>query len=174
MNSESGRPLSMEQLKAQIRANAAMASETQTTVILTDKNWGGLTSSVTLLSELEARNSETLRRLVTEQQMKDLLEQQIQNLQTGVNETESKIADHLRQEVELLNEQIILLRDQTKESISEISSLAGKERDCFSSACSEMTDGMKKWQRKVMWISLIPTALVIVAEVLRSILSAVL
>ena len=173
MSSESGRPLSMEQLKAQIRANAAMASETQTTVILTDKNWGGLTSSVTLLSELEARNSETLRRLITVQQMKDLLEEQVQNLQTDLNATEANVNTALTDLQDTLDKQTEELKTQTQRSISEISSLAGKERDRFSSACSEMTEGMKKWQRKVMWISLIPVAAVFVLELLRLIFSAV-
>ena len=173
MSSESGRPLSMEQLKAQIRANAAMASETQTTVILTDKNWGGLTSSVTLLSELEARNSETLRRLITAQQMKELLEQQIQNLQSDLNATEANVSSALTDLQNTMDSQSDALKEQTERSISEISSLAGREKESFSSACSRMTDEMKRWLKKVMLISAIPSAVVFVLELLRLIFSAV-
>ena len=163
----------MEQLKAQIRANAAVAAETQTTVMLTDKNWGGLINSLTLLSELEARNSETLRRLITAQQMKELLEQQIQDLQTDLDTTEENVNTALTDLQNTMDSQTAALKEQTERSISEILSLAGREKERFSSACSRMTDEMKKWLKKVMLISAIPSAVVFVLELLRLIFSAV-
>jgi hypothetical protein len=66
-----------------------------------------------------------------------------------------------------------LVTRQAQESLKEISSLAGREKESFSSACSEMKDGMKKWLKRIMWIALIPSGLVFVLELLRLILSAV-
>ena len=73
---------------------------------------------------------------------------------------------------ETLNSQSDSLKTQTEEAIRSISSLAGRAKESFSSACSEMKDDMKKWLKKVMWIALIPSGLVFVLELLRLILSA--
>ena len=173
MNSESGRRLSTEEIKNRVKANAAMAAATQTTVILTDQNWGALNNSVTLLADLAIRNTDTIRQLITAQQMREYLEEQIQNLQSDLNATESNVNGMLTEMQETLNDQSDRLKTQTERSISEISSQAGRAKESFSSACSEMKDDMKKWLKKVMWITLIPSGLVCVLELLRLILSAV-
>ena len=170
MNSESGRRLSTEEIKNRVKANAAMAAATQTTVILTDQNWGALNNSVTLLADLAIRNTDTIRQLITERQMKEYLEEQIQNLQSDLNVTESNVDVMLSEMQETLNGQSDRLKTQTERSISEISSQAGRAKESFSSACSEMKDDMKKWLKKVMWITLIPSGLVFVLELLRLIL----
>ena len=173
MNSESGRRLSTEEIKNRVKANAAMAAATQTTVILTDQNWGALNNSVTLLADLAIRNTDAIRQLITERQMKEYLEEQIQNLQSDLNVTESNVEVMLSEMRETLNSQSDSLKTQTEEAIRSISSLAGREKESFSSACSEMKDDMKKWLKKVMWIALIPSGLVFVLELLCLILSAV-
>ena len=170
MNSESGRRLSTEEIKNRVKANAAMAAATQTTVILTDQNWGALNNSVALLADLAIRNTDAIRQLITERQMKEYLEEQIQNLQSDLNVTESNVDVMLSEMQETLNSQSDSLKTQTEEAIRSISSLAGREKESFSSACSEMKDDMKRWLKKVMWITLIPSGLVFVLELLRLIL----
>ena len=172
MNSESGRRLSTEEIKNRVKANAAMAAATQTTVILTDQNWGALNNSVTLLADLAIRNTDTIRQLITERQMKEYLEEQIQNLQSDLNVTESNVEVMLSEMQETLNSQSDSLKTQTEEAIRSILSLAGREKESFSSACSEMKDGMRRWLKRIMWIALIPSGLVFVLEMLRLILSA--
>ena len=172
MSSESERASSLAQIRSQMKANMAIATDAPSTVVLTDRNWGALNSSVKLLGDLSAANSEVLRQLITARQMREYLEEQIQNLQSDLNATESNVNGMLTEMQETLNDQSDRLKTQTERSISEITSQAGRAKESFSSACSEMKDDMKKWLKKVMWIALIPSGLVFVLELLRLILSA--
>ena len=87
MSSESERASSLAQIRSQMKTNMAIATDAPSTVVLTDRNWGALNSSVKLLGDLSAANSEVLRQLITAQQMREYLEEQIQNLQSDVNAT---------------------------------------------------------------------------------------
>ena len=173
MSSESERTSSLAQIRSQMKTNMAIATDAPSTVVLTDRNWGALNSSVKLLGDLSIANSEVLRNLITAQQMKEYLEEQIQNLQSDVNATESNVDGMLTTMQETLNSQSDRLKTQTEESIRAISSQAGRAKENISSAFSEMRDDMKRWLKKIMWIALIPSGLVFFLELLRLILSAV-
>ena len=165
---------SLVMIRSQMKTNMAIATDAPSTVVLTDRNWGALNSSVKLLGDLSIANSEVLRNLITAQQMKEYLEEQIQNLQSDVNATESNVDGMLTTMQETLNSQSDRLKTQTEESIRAISSQAGRAKENISSAFSEMRDDMKRWLKKIMWIALIPSGLVFFLELLRLILSAVL
>ena len=173
MNSESGKRLSTEELKNRVMANAAMAAATQTTVILTDQNWGALNNSVTLLAEMAIRNTDSIQQLMTREHAEALLNGQETKLREDLTATEDHIEFLLGEMEKREKMQSGLVNRQTQESLKEISSLAGREKESFSSACSEMKDGMRSWLKKTVWISLIPSGLVLVLELLRLILSAV-
>ena len=115
-----------------------------------------------------------IRQLTTSEQMDGKLAEQAELLQEDLTVTQATIKDLLAKIQEEQNSQSDMILAQTKQSISEISSQAGRAKESFSSACSEMKDDMKRWLKKVMWIALIPSGLVFVLELLHLILSAVL
>ena len=173
MSSESGNKLSMAELKSRQLMNAAKAKTMTTQVVLTDGNWGALINSIQLLTEATAQNMSTLESLATEDDVSGLLADQVKLLQKEQTLTLAKIEDLLARVQAAQKSQSESIKSQAEKSISEISSQAGRAKESFSSACSEMKDDMKRWLKKVMWITLIPSGLVCVLELLRLILSAV-
>ena len=167
MSLESENRLSMEELKSRQLMNAAKAKAMTTQVVLTDGNWGALINSIQLLTEATAQNMSTLESLATWEDVSDLLTDQAELLLKEQTETLTKTEDLLAKVQAEQKSQSESIRSQTERSISEISSQAGRAKESFSSACSEMKDAMKRWLKKVMWIALIPSALVCVLELLR-------
>ena len=167
MSSESEKKLSMSDLMSLQKMNAAKAKAMTTQVVLTDGNWGALINSIQLLTQATAQNMSTLESLATEDDVSGLLADQVEDLQREQTLTLAKIEDLLARVQAAQNSQTDSLKTQAERSISEISSQAGRAKESFSSACSEMKDAMKRWLKKVMWIALIPSALVCVLELLR-------
>ncbi len=170
MSSESEKKLSMSDLMSLQKMNAAKAKAMTTQVVLTDGNWGALINSIQLLTQATAQNMSTLESLATEDDVSGLLADQVEDLQREQTLTLAKIEDLLARVQAAQNSQTDSLKKQTERSISEISSQAGRAKESFSSACSEMKDDLKKWLKKVTWITLIPSGLVFVLELLRLIL----
>ena len=173
MNSGSERKLSTEELMTRQKMNLARAKEATSQVVLTDGNWGALINSIQVLTDGMSRILTQTEALATEEDMDSLLTEQAERLRREQTDSLTAMEDLLARIQAAQEEQTEALTAQTKESVSEIQSLAGREKERFSSACSEMKDGMKRWLGRVMWIALIPSALVFVLELLRLIFSAV-
>ena len=170
MNSGSENRLSPERLKQLAKTNAARAREATSTVTLTDGNWGALIGSVQLLTDATAQNMARLQELMTEERMAELMSEQVQLLEEDLTETQEKIDDMLFQMRQTLDSSSAAIREQTERSISEISEQAGRANERFSSECSEAETRLKRWVRKIVWISLIPSAAVLLSELLRLVL----
>ena len=65
------------------------------------------------------------------------------------------------------------LKTGTEGALNEISKLTGKKKEEFSSAYSMMENRMTRFTKKLIWISLIPSAALIVSAFLRLILQLV-
>ena len=170
MNSGSENNLSPERLKQLARTSAARAKEAVTTVTLTDSNWGALIGSVQLLTDATAQNMARLQELMTEERMAELMSEQVQLLEEDLTETQEKIDDMLFQMRRTLDSSSAAIREHTQRSVSEISEQAGRANERFCSECSEAERKLKRWVRRIIWISLIPSAAVLLSELLRLVL----
>ena len=170
MSSEYGKRMSMEQLKAQFKANAAAATEASAALVLTEMNWGALNSSVKLLGDLTTDLVSRCSLLMTEEDLNALLAEQAEAMQQNLAETEAEIESLLARFQKILNDQNALLKKMTEDSIRQIQSQAGKESENFTSECSQAAKDLKRWQTKFIWISVGTSIVVVLLSTLSIIL----
>ena len=146
---------SLGELKNQSRQQMQAAQEVVPCVTVTEKNWvamiGLQQSQIQMLVEIQSAAA----RLATKEELKVYLDSRMQELESCVQETQAATLDFQKQ------------ASQIATAVSQsLSSQAGKMSDSFSQNLSLEQDRMKRYSTWLFWISLIPSAVLVILEVI--------
>ncbi len=164
MSSESGRK-SPRELKAQAKMNLAQAAQTETYVSITEKNWRALIQSQQTQIDMLSTMMNTMETLATWSEMNDLLEQQIEKLNSHSEQTQEMLTEFQ----DTLQKQAQQIQLQTSDSMKNFQSQAGKASEEFSKKLCSAEKQTKSSLKKIIAASLIPTILLIIWELIRHI-----
>ena len=146
MNSQNGKN-SFEDMKDMMR----QAQTPQTCAVITEENWESLISLLAHQISIMEQQQDMLQTMITTKQMAEIMEDQATELQSYIQELE-QTAESFNTEV---TSQMEIVKDQTRNTMKEISSQAGRMSDDFSNSLSLEKKYMKDMflrQRIGSWI----------------------
>ena len=146
---------SLGELKNQSRQQMQAAQEIVPCVTVTEKNWAAIIglqqSQIQMLVEIQSAAA----RLGTKEELQAYLDSRMQELEGCIQAAQSATLDFQRE-----------LEQSAKATAKNLSSQAGKMSDSFSQNLSLEQDRMKEYSTRLFWISLIPSAALILLEVI--------
>lgn len=154
---------SLEDLKGQSRRQIKAAAEAVPCLTVTEKNWTALLglqrSQIQLLAEVQA----AAMQLATKEELVEYLDQRVLELENCALEVQSS-AQNFQREIE-----------QSAEKIAKnLSSQAGRMSENFSQNLSLERERMKKYTDILFWIALIPSAALVILELISHIFPLIL
>ena len=164
MSSESGRK-SPSELKAQAKMNLAQAAQTETYVSITEKNWRALIQSQQTQIDMLSTMMNTIETLATWNDLSDMQQEQLDKLTSHAEDTQQTLTEFQQ----LLQQQAEQIQTATSTSLENFQSQAGKTSEEFSKKLYSAEEQTKSSLKKLIWVSLIPTILLIIWELIRHI-----
>ena len=164
MNSESGKKSAAEMRAAQ-RDMLMQAENMQRNVTITEQNWNGLINSQKLQVKTMGEILEKLDTLTTEEKLKTVLEQQLQILR----ENGQVSLEAMEQYRQTMVQEAKISTGMMKDTMKSLEQQAGNLNEQFGQAVSQAEEQMKNTSKKLFWISLIPTAILVIWELTRHI-----
>ena len=164
MSSESGRKTPSE-LKAQAKMNLAQAAQTETYVSITEKNWRALIQSQQTQIDILSTMMSTMETLATWNDLSDMQQKQLDKLTSHAEETQQTLTEFQ----DTLQKQAQQIQSQTSSSMKDFQLQAGNTSEEFSKKLYSAEEQTKSSLKKMIWVSLIPTILLIIWEVIRHI-----
>ena len=157
MNYESERK-SLEDLKQQARQQSQAAGKVVPCVTVTEKNWAALLSLQQTQLQLLEQILEAQATLATRWQMEEFLQSQTEELTDCAQKSQAALQSFQSS-----------LKESAKEAEKKLSIQAGRISDQFSSKLSSSQKNLDSHAKGLFWISLIPTAFLVLLEVMRHI-----
>lgn len=150
---------SLGELKGQARQQVQAAQEVVPCVTVTERNWAAMIglqqSQIQMLMEIQL----AAERLATREELTSYLDQRVRKLESCSREMHSAV-QHFQAEME----------QSANEVMKNLSSQAGRMSESFSQNLSLEQDRMKKFSARLFWISMIPSAALVILEVILHIL----
>ena len=167
MSLKSGRK-SAEELISQAQKQLTAADTVIPCVSVTEMNWRYLISAQN--SQIEILNSitETLPTLATKEEMTDYMNRQLAALTEYTEETKAATEEFQDSMMKAAENMSALIR----QTLTETERRVGRVSEEFSSKLSLAEDRMQEHMDKMFWASLIPSAILLILELVRHILSA--
>ncbi len=164
MNSEYGKKSAAEMRAAQ-REKISQAETATPAVVVTEKNWVALIESQKVQVKTLGEILETLDTLTTEERLVDYLNQQLQILREDGENSRSAMEQYRQTLTQEAKHATSSMRDLMKDMEKQ----AGKMNEEFGNAISQEQDRMKRTSKKLFWISLIPSLILVAWELTRHI-----
>ena len=164
MNSGSEKK-SLPELKAQAQRNLDVAKQTETFVSVPERSWTAMIqlqqTQINMLSSI----AESLKTLATWNELSDMQEEQLRELTAHAEQTEQTLTAFQ----ETLQQQAEQIQTATLTSMETFRSQAGKASESFSQQLSSAEQTAKRRLKRTVFVSLIPTILLIIWELIRHI-----
>ena len=157
MSSEYGSK-SFGDLKQQTKQNMAAASKAEPTFLVTEKNWNGLLSALDGILEMQAQFLEQMQTLATRQELEQTLDRQRTMMQMHLDDMKVRTTE---------------FRTSIETTGSNLEKQVGKASEEFSKAISKEKAHMRQWSKKLIWISAIPSAALVLLELVPLLWSVV-
>ena len=164
MNSESGKKSAAEMRAAQ-RDMLMQAENMQRNVTITEQNWNALIHSQKMQVGTMGEILEKLDTLPTEEKLKADMEQQLQILQENGQASLEAMELYRQTMVREAKNATVMMQDTMKA----LERQAGNLNEKFGLAISQEQERMKNTSKKLFWISMIPTVLLVIWELTRHI-----
>lgn len=158
MSSEYGQR-SLEELQTQLRRSRQEAEDAVPCFAVTEQNWKGLLTLEQKHSELLLALLKRGQDLMTADEMNSLIACQTEQLRSSMTE----MAALTEQYQQKLTSEAKAFTSAAQTAVSDLSKQAGSVSDSFSSALQNERTEMKRFQRKLFWISLLPTAITLLS-----------
>ena len=158
MSSEYGQR-SLEELQAQMRRARQEAEDAVPCFAVTEQNWKGLLTLEQKHSELLLALLKRGQDLMTADEMNSLIAWQTEQLSSLTSQT----AALTEQYQQTLTSEAKAFTNAAQTAVSDLSKQAGSVSDSFSSALQNERTEMKRFQRRLFWISLLPTAITLLS-----------
>lgn len=137
-------------------------------VAVTEPNWSALISTQRAQIELLKDIQETLPTLTTSEELKMYMDEQLKVLIQYTEQTE-ETTEQFQTAMETSAEE---LTGSIKQLITDTERRVGRVSEDFSSKLSLAAEQMQRHMDKMFWASLIPSAILLILELVRHILSA--
>ena len=165
MSSEYGAK-SLEEMKAKQRGLMQQAEKVHPCVAVTEPNWAALIASqkaqIDTLSEIQS----ALMAVTTKNELKGYMNQQLEILLENGRKAAETLAAYQAQMKAAAAEQM----RQVERASTEMQTQAGKISEQFSKQLSTAVDHQKHCTKKLFWISMIPSLILLLSELMRLIL----
>ena len=165
MNSEYGKKSAAEMRAAQ-REKISQAEAATPTVVVTEKNWVALIESQKVQVKTLGEILETLDTLATEERLKAYLEMQLQILRTD-GQVSTATMEQYRQ---ALTQEAKHTTSSMRDLMRDMEEQAGKMSEAFGNAILQEQEQMKRTSKKLFWISMVPSLILLLSELTRLIL----
>ena len=126
---------SFEDMKDMMR----QAQTPQTYAMITEENWKSLIALLARQTSILEQQQNTLKTMITTEQMAEIMEDQAAELQSYIQELEQATENFNTEVTRQTNE----IKDKTKKTMNEISSQAGRMSEDFSNSLSMEKEYMK-------------------------------
>lgn len=157
MSSEYGSK-SYTDLKKQAKQDMSTAAKAEPAFLVTEKNWNGLLSALDGILEMQAQFLEQMQTLATRQELEQTLDRQRTMVQFHLEDMKARTTE---------------FRTSIETTGTNLEKQVGKASDEFSKKLSDEKTSMSKWSKKMLWISAIPSAALILLELVPLLWSAV-
>ena len=164
MSLESGRKSATEMRQAQ-KDMISKAESVQPTVAVMEPNWNALIASQKAQVKTLGEILEKFDTLTTEEWLRAHLEMQLQILRSD-GKASAEVMEQYRQTLTLeVNTTTLQLKDLTRELEQQV----GRTSEEFGKAILREQERMKRTSRMLFWISMIPSLILVVWELVRHI-----
>ena len=157
MSSEYGSK-SYGELKQQAKQSMAAAAKTEPAFLVSERNWSGLLKSLDGILEMQSQFSQQMQTLSTKEDLEKMLDRQRLMMEVYTNDLKLRTEE---------------FRVSIQTAGNGLTQQVGKASDDFSRAISREEAHMNKWSKKLIWISMIPSAILILLELMPWIWSAI-
>ena len=157
MSSEYGSK-SYTDLKKQAKENMSTAAKAEPAFLVTEKNWNGLLSALRGILDMQAQFLEQMQNLATRQELEQTLDRQRTMVQFHLEDMKARTTE---------------FRTSIETTGTNLEKQVGKASASFSTAISKEETHMKSWRKKLLWISTIPSAALVLLELVPWLWSAV-
>lgn len=154
---------SLEDLKEQSRRQIKEAAEAVPCLTVTEKNWLALVGLQRTQIQLLIGVQEAAARLATKEELVEHLDQRVQELESCSQEIQSSVQNFHR-----------AMEQSAAEITKNLSSQAGRMSESFSRNLSLERERMKKHTDILFWIALIPSAALVILELISRIFPLIL
>lgn len=173
---------SVEDLKAMqqtaLRANLDKASNIQKSITLTEANWTGLTNAVELTGQAVLKQQETMERLISAEQMAEMLKAQLDSLtaehagairemRSAVRELTEVSAESWEQMRQIMTDTVNATKWQQETMLKDFKSQVGSARENYYSQLSSVTDTLKESVNSMRRKMYLPTIILVLWELVR-------
>ena len=164
MSLESGKK-SAEQMRQEQRDRISMAASVQPTVAVTEKNWAAMIDSQKAQVNTLGEILEQLGTLTTEEQMMAHMNMQLRLLR----EDGQASREAMEQYRQMLMREVQNTTSTMQDTMKSLERQAGKMSEEFGNAILQEQERMKNTSKKLFWISMIPSLILVVWELTRHI-----
>ena len=164
MSLESGKN-SAEQMRQAQRDMILKAEAVQPTVAVMEANWKAMIDSQKMQVKTLVENQEHLDTLTTEKQLLVYMDRQLEILRQD-GQTSAEAMEQYRQ---TLMQEARNTTSTMQDTMKSVERQVGKMNEEFGRAISQEQERMKHTSRKLFWISMIPSLILVVWELTRHI-----
>lgn len=157
MSSEYGSK-SYTDLKKQAKENMSTAAKAEPAFLVTEKNWNGLLIALSGILDMQAQFLEQMQNLATRQELEQTLDRQRTLMQFHLDDMKVRTTE---------------FRTSIETTGKNLETQVGKASEKFSKTLSKEEAHMEKWSKKLIWISMIPSAALVLLELVPWLWSAV-
>ena len=164
MSLESGKKSAAEMRAAQ-RERLSQAETATPAVVVTEKNWAAMIESQKMQIKTLGEIQEYLDTLTTEERMRAFMDMQLQVLRT-----DGKVsAETMEQYRQTLMREAQNTTSTMQDTMKSLERQVGKMNEEFGNAISKEQERMKNTSKKLFWISMIPSLILVIWELTRHI-----
>ena len=164
MSLESGKKSAAEMRAAQ-RERLSQAETATPAVVVTEKNWAAMIDSQKMQIKTLGEIQEYLDTLTTEERMRAFMDMQLQVLRMDGRAS----AEAMEQYRQTLMQEVQNTTSTMQDTIKSLERQAGRMNEEFGKAILQEQERMKNTSKKLFWISLIPSLILVVWELTRHI-----
>jgi len=145
-------------LKKQAKQDMSTAAKAEPSFLVTEKNWNGLLKAIDGILEMQVQFSAQMETLATREELEKTLDRQRTMMQMHLDDMKVRTTE---------------FRTSIETTGSNLEKQVGKASEEFSKAISKEEAHMRQWSKKLIWISAIPSAALVLLELVPLLWSAV-
>ena len=145
-------------LKKQAKQDMSAAAKVEPAFLVTEKNWGSVLSSMDGILEMQSQFLDQMQTLATREELEKTLDRQRTMMQMHLDDMKTRTAE---------------FRTSIETTGNNLEKQVGKASEEFSKALSKEEAYMRQWSKKLIWISLIPSAALVLLELVPLLWSVV-
>ena len=157
MSSEYGSK-SYGDLKQQTKQNMASASKAEPAFLVTEKNWNSLLKSLDGILEMQTQFMMQMQTLAAREELEKTLDRQRTMMQVHLDDMKVRTIE---------------FRTSIEATGNNLEKQVGKASEEFSKTLSKEEAHMRKWSKRLIWISAIPSGALVLLELVPLLWSVV-